>query len=82
MAKLGKVLLNIGKSVVIGGVKGLPGGGILDELISNKSDKITGEGKINYVRLISHLSVLLLVIAVIFGWIDAETFERILKLVD
>lgn len=47
-----------------------------------KNDETGGKGNANYVRLISSIITLLLVVSLIAGWIDEKTFERVLGLVN
>lgn len=46
----------------------------------SKGDELGGDG-VNYVRLVSSLTVLLLVVSVLAGWLDFETFEKIFEVI-
>ncbi len=49
--QIGKIIT----SAAIGAVKGVPVvGNVASELIDNRQDELTGEGKVNYVRMFSY----------------------------
>jgi len=68
---------------LIGSIVKRIGLGVADTIIPNVKANIEseagGKGKIDYLRIAVSVSVLLLVIAVIFGAIDVEALKSVIK---
>ena len=72
------------RSTVIGGVKGIPFvGNIASELLANKADKVTGEGKTDTTRLVIYvlMGVLSLGRIIFPEHINSEVIREIVNIV-
>lgn len=82
--KVGTVLKSLGlgavdtllpvRGVVAGAVEGVKR--VVDE---NKRSETAGIGKIDWIRLASAVGVVILILAVVFGWIDMDMFKELVK---
>uniref|UniRef100_UPI004047CD3D hypothetical protein n=1 Tax=Roseivirga sp. TaxID=1964215 RepID=UPI004047CD3D len=82
-----KRILNVGKSIIEGakgGTVGIAMGaieGIKGEIQKNKASEIAGEGNTDKLRLFAFIATLALIVALIAGWVDGETFKQLVKLI-
>jgi len=63
---------------ILGAIIGIKEG-VMEELDNNIQSENGGQGKIDWVRMVSLISTLGLIVLVLMGKIDLETFESLLN---